>query len=84
MAVAIILIAVLACFVTGIAFIVFMPILHKLAYEDPVWSNPNTDPKALSDRDIIYNATLALPIFMLGAIILWAFLAVSRQDQQDY
>lgn len=75
---------VLSVFAVGMAEIVFMPVMHQLAYEQDVWNSSKTDPKALVDRDTIYNAALALPIFMIGAIVLWAYLAVSRRDQTDY
>lgn len=76
--------AVLSVFAVGIAEIVFMPVMHQLAYEQAVWNSTQTDPKALVDRDTIYNAALALPLFLIGAIILWAYLAVTRRDAVDY
>jgi hypothetical protein len=83
-AVAIIILAMLSIFAVGIAEIVFLPVMHKLAYEQDVWNSTQTDPKAKADRDIIYNSALSLPIFMIGAIVLWTYLAVSRRDSQDY
>ncbi len=36
--------------------------------------------KALSARDKAFTAIVALPIFLIGAIVAWAFLAVTRRD----
>jgi len=60
--------------------------MHQLAYEQDVWKSNTTDPKALVTRDTVYNAALlidALPIFFIGAIILWSYLAVSREDNYN-
>lgn len=36
--------------------------------------------KALESRDKAFDAIIALPIFLIGAIAAWAFLAVTRRD----
>jgi Na+/phosphate symporter len=83
MAVAIIILATLSIFCVGISMLVFMPVMHQLAYEQDVWNSTKTDPKALVTRDTIYNAALAMPIFLIGAILLWAYLSVSRQSSYE-
>lgn len=82
MAVAIIILATLSIFATGIAMIVFMPVMHDLAFEQEIWIDAPQDAKIV--RNTIYNAALALPIFMIGAIILWAYLSVTRRDVSEF
>lgn len=36
--------------------------------------------RALSARDKAFTAIVALPIFLIGAIAAWSFLAVTRRD----
>lgn len=36
--------------------------------------------RSLSARDKAFTAIVALPIFLIGAIAAWAFLAVTRRD----
>jgi len=36
--------------------------------------------RSLSARDKAFTAIIALPIFLIGAIAAWAFLAVTRRD----
>lgn len=36
--------------------------------------------RALDSRDKAFTAIVALPIFLIGAIAAWAFLAVTRRD----
>jgi len=82
LAVAIIILAVLSVFAVGIAMIVFMPVMHDLAFEQAIWDTAPQDAKIV--RNTIYNAALAMPIFMIGAIILWAYLSVTRRDTSEF
>ena len=56
--------------------------MHDLAYEQDIWIDAPQDAKIV--RNTIYNAALALPIFMIGAIILWAYLSVTRKDVSEF
>jgi hypothetical protein len=67
----------------GIAELVFLPVMHQLAYEQDIWNSTQTTSQAKAVRDTVYNAALALPIFLIGAIILWCYLSVSRQDNYN-
>ncbi len=79
MAVNIIINAGVAIFATGLLSILFMPLLYQLAYENDYWT---TAPQAqLIIRDNIYNILLIIPVFLIGAIVLWAYKAATRETQ---
>lgn len=80
MAVAIIVLVIISLFAVGMAMITFQPALFDLAYRNSYWENPNVPIELQQLRDTLYNATIAIPVLMLGVIAVWALLAVSRRD----
>ncbi len=81
MAVAVIVLVIISIFAVGMAMITFQPAIFDLAYNSSFWEDDNNVPIELAQlRDTIYNATIALPILMMGVIAVWALLAVSRRD----
>jgi len=81
MAVAVIVLVIISIFAVGMAMITFQPAIFDLAYNNSFWEDSNNVPIELAQlRDTIYNATIALPILMMGVVAVWALLAVSRRD----
>jgi len=81
MAVAVIVLVIISIFAVGMAMITFQPAIFDLAYNSSFWEDDNNVPIELAQlRDTIYNATIALPILMMGVVAVWALLAVSRRD----
>ena len=78
MAVNIILRASISVFAVGIAMIAFMPAVYDLYYNQSLWDTAPAE--AIAVRDNIYATFLSLPIFMIGAIFLWSYLATSKKD----
>ncbi len=63
--------------------ITFQPAIFELAYNSNFWDeevNPNIAPELRILRDTMYNATIAVPVMMLGVIAVWALLSVSRRE----
>ena len=79
MAINVIINAGISIFAVGLMSILFMPLMYDLAYETPYWETAPTE--QLIIRDNLYNIFLILPAFLIGAIILWAYKAVTRQTQ---
>lgn len=81
MAVAILVLVIISIFAVGIASITFQPAIFELAYESDFWEDSlNVDPRLQQLRDTLYNASIAIPVLMIGIIVVWALLAVSRRD----
>ncbi len=81
MAVAVIVLVIISIFAVGMAMITFQPAIFDLAYNNSFWEEGNNVPIELAQlRDTIYNATIAIPILMMGVVAVWALLAVSRRD----
>lgn len=81
MAVAIIVLVIISIFAVGMAMITFQPAIFDLAYNNSYWeSNLNVPIELAQLRDTLYNATIAIPILMMGVVAVWALLAVSRRD----
>jgi len=91
MAVAIIIIATLSVIATVMATLALIPVIEKMgSANDPegVWedtqeladSGDKFAKLALVSRDRAFQALIVLPIFLIGAIVAWAFLAVTRRD----
>ncbi|MGI0021512.1 MAG: hypothetical protein ACRD9Q_01505 [Nitrososphaeraceae archaeon] len=59
----------------------FQPAVQSLAYESSFWNSTSTLENAdiVFFRDTMYNASLAIPIFMLAIIAIWAFLSANRR-----
>ena len=72
----------LAIFLTGFASMVFMPLMFELAIENSYWETAPT--QQLVIRDNIYNIFLLLPAFLIGAIILWAYLSATRKTADEF
>jgi len=81
-AIRIVITSALAVFVTGFASMVFMPMMYELAYQNDYWVSAPDDQLVI--RDNIYNIFLLLPAFLIGAIILWAYLAATRKTADEF
>ena len=83
MVLAVVIIGSLAIFSTVIAMLAFLPIIDELGYDEGGhWDNAQAIAK--EQRDVAVRSIIALPAFLIGGIILWMFLAVSRRDVGDY
>lgn len=91
MAVAIIIIATLSIIATVMAVLALIPVIDELGSDtDPEGHWEEVQAKAdagdtfaqsaITSRDRAFQSILVLPIFLIGAIIAWAFLAVTRRD----
>lgn len=71
----------ISIFAVGIAVIVFQPAMFDLSFETNFWKDPtNPDPRLSIMRDSLYSGTIAIPVFMIGIIAIWAYLSVNRRD----
>ena len=77
MAINIIINAGISIFATGLMSLIFMPVMYDLAYEHAYWDSAPVDQQIV--RDNLYNIFLILPAFLIGAIVLWSYKAVTRQ-----
>ncbi len=82
MAVNIIIRTMVAFFALGIVFIIFMPIIYTLAFDTDIWDTMPTE--VLANRDNLYSVFLLIPIFGIGGIVLWAYMASTRNQQNEY
>lgn len=83
MAVAILVLAIISLFAVGMAMITFQPAIYSMAYESDFWDaeiNQNIPVELAVLRDTIYAITIALPMVMVGVVVIWALLATSRRD----
>lgn len=85
MAVGVIMIAVLSIVAVIMAWNAFAPIINELGSGDPAveeefghWTNASA--QAIFARDQSFRSLLVLPLVLIGAIMTWAFLAVTRRD----
>lgn len=60
----------------------FMPIVYELAYNVPTWDSMPTE--VLANRDNLYSIFLMVPLFAIGGVVLWAYMASTRKSQDDY
>lgn len=81
-AIQIVVTAALSIFVTGFASMVFMPMMYELAFENPYWNSAPAEQLVI--RDNIYSIFLLLPAFLIGAIILWAYLNATRKTADEF
>ena len=58
--------------------VAFMPAVYDLYYNQELWES--APPEALQVRDNVYATFLSLPLFMIGAVFLWAYISTSRRD----
>ena len=88
MAVAIVIVVTLSIFATIMASYAFLPVVQLLggsggvAYTPENWVNATS--QAISARDTATAAILSLPIFLVGALVIFGFLAVSRKDYGEF
>ena len=77
------MIAIIAIFSVGIAVLSFQPAVRSLGYDTTFWNSTDTldNPDIIFFRDTMYNASLAIPIFMLAIIAIWAFLSSNRRAE---
>jgi hypothetical protein len=90
MGTAIIILMVIAILGSGMALYVFQNPLFELAYQQNFWNATITTGEGnvtsvmnadiLITRDAIYSATYAIPIFVIGILVLWAILSTMRRD----
>lgn len=89
MAVGVIIIATLSIVATVIGTLALIPVISELGTNDAGhWAKfdkdndgiPDEDNIAIQSRDRAFQAIVVLPVFLIGAIITWAFLAVTRRD----
>ena len=72
---------IISLFAVGVAVLVFQPAAYKLLIEDDFWSPTNTvDTNLRIAKDQIYDASIAIPVFAVAAIGLWAYLSVNRNE----
>lgn len=78
MAINIILRSIISVFAIGISMVAFMPAVWDLYYNQDLWQDAPSE--ALAVRDNVYATFMALPLFMIGAVFLWAYMATARRD----
>ena len=89
MAVGVIITAVLSIVAVLMAWFAFAPVINELGSGDDAveakyghWTNASA--QAIFARDQSFRSLLVLPLVLIGAIMTWAFLALSRRDYSDY
>lgn len=70
--------AIVSVFAIGISMVAFMPAVWDLYYNQDLWQNAPSE--ALSARDNVYTTFLSLPLFMIGAVLLWSYMSATRKD----
>lgn len=85
MAVGVIITAVLSIVAVLMAWFAFAPVINELGSGDPAveekyghWTNATA--QAVFARDNAFKSLLVLPLVLIGAIMTWAFLNLSRRD----
>ena len=86
MAVAIVILGTMSIFAIIIGIVATMPIVNVIGSDDPqinrgLWNGSST--QAITARDNATKAYLALGPVMIGAVIIFMFLAVSKRDYTD-
>jgi len=72
---------IVSIFAVGIAILSFQPAVFSLAYNTSFWDDPNINDDIAFFRDAMYNASIAIPIFMIAVIALWAYLTTNRRAE---
>ena len=80
MAVAVIVIATLSIIATVMGTMALIPVIQELGTDSEGHWDDIEDERAIISRDRAFDAIIVLPIFLIGAIVAWAFLAVTRRD----
>jgi len=60
----------------------FLPVVQEIGYNPDHWVNATNE--AITARDTARTAILSLPIFLVGALVIFGFLAVSRKDYGEF
>jgi len=68
----------LSIFAVAIAFGSFMPAIFELVHNNDLWENQS--PTAITIRDNVYANFLAMPLFMIGAVLIWSYLSATKRD----
>jgi len=82
LAVNIIIRTMISLFAVGIVMMLFMPIVYELAYNIDAWNGMPTE--LLANRDNLYSIFLMIPLFAIGGIVLWAYMASTRKSQDEF
>jgi hypothetical protein len=82
LAVNIIIRTLLSLFAIGIVFMLFMPIVYELAYNNSMWSTMPTE--VLANRDNLYSIFLLVPLIGVGGVVLWSYMASTRKSQDEF
>lgn len=82
MAVNIIIRTLLSLFAIGIVFMLFMPIVYEIAYNNSMWSTMPTE--VLANRDNLYSIFLLVPLIGVGGVVLWSYMASTRKSQDEF
>ena len=82
MAVNIVIRTLLALFGIGILMLLFMPIIYTLAYDSGLWGEMPVN--ILAARDNLYGVLLLVPLIGIGCVVLWAYMAATRKDTEEY
>lgn len=81
MAVAIIVMVIISIFAVGIAVLSFQPAVFNLAFDVSFFKDGVANQRIQIFRDVMYNASLAIPIFMIAVIIVWGYLSANRRAE---
>lgn len=85
MAVSVIIMGVISIFATIVALLALSPVVNTLGSPndyDQLWVNATSQAKAA--RDNAFHAYLGIGGMLIGAIIIWMFLSVTRRDFTDF
>jgi len=82
LAVNIIIRTLLSLFAIGIVFMLFMPIVYELAYNNSMWSTMPSE--VLANRDNLYSIFLLVPLIGVGGVVLWSYMASTRKSQDEF
>jgi hypothetical protein len=68
----------LSIFAVAIAFGSFMPAVFELVHQEKLWDGASDT--AIKIRDNVYANFLAMPLFMIGAVLIWSYLSATKRD----
>jgi hypothetical protein len=85
-AVAVIIISTLSIIATIMAWLALAPVMQEFGTDmgEAGQRIEEAGQQATNARDLAFQAVIVLPIFIIGAIVCWAFLAVTRRDYGEY
>jgi hypothetical protein len=70
--------AIIAVMGIGVCMYAFMPAVYSLYNVQTYWNEMGAGPNQVKDN--IYTVLLALPLFMVGVVFLWSYMAVQKKD----